>query len=517
MTELLRLEKLSKTFPGVVANSNIDLDIRKGEIHALLGENGAGKSTLMNCVYGVYLPTSGKIFWKENEVTIHQARDAIELGIGMVHQHFMLVPPLSVAENVILGLPSRREPFLDLNSVEGDIRECAKRYHLNVDPKAFIWQLPVGIQQRVEILKALYRNAQLLILDEPTAVLTPNEVVELFNVLKTLVAEGLSIIFITHKLEEVMAVCDRVTVLRDGHKVATVDTADTNKQELARMMVGREVFLNIDKPEVEKGDVVLSIQDLIAEDDRGLTAIKDISFEIRHGEIFGIAGVDGNGQTELADAIAGMRSSRQGKITVNGKDATNRSPREILEMNVSYIPPDRQHMGLLMDFTIEENLIGKTFWSKEIANGVFLKEKVIDQFVDKAIHDFDVRTPGSDLKVKLLSGGNQQKVVLARELSRKPDLLIASQPTRGLDIGATEYVHREMLEARKNGAAILLISTELEEVLSLSDRIAVMYEGEIMGIVSAKDADIQLIGEMMAGVRRIDSGTPSTPETEQVK
>jgi ABC-type uncharacterized transport system ATPase subunit len=503
---ILRLEKMSKTFPGVIANDDIDLDVRRGEVHALLGENGAGKTTLTNCVYGVYHPTSGKIIWKGEEVRIHQARDAIALGIGMVHQHFMLVPPLTVAENVVLGLPMEHEPLLELSAVENKVREMGKRYHLEVDPCAEIWQLPVGVQQRVEILKALYRQAELLILDEPTAVLTPGEVDELFQVLKKLTEDGLSIIFITHKLEEVMAISDRVTVLRDGRVVATVDKADTSPSELARMMVGREVFLAVDKPDIEPGEVVLSLEKVSALNDRGLPAVKGVSLEVRCGEILGIAGVDGNGQTELASVIVGMRQATEGTVKVKGEDVTNRPPIDLIKRRVSYISPDRHHEGLLLDFTIAENLIGKSYYGPPISKATVFQKKVVNAFVNKAIKDYDVRTPGPDLLAKLLSGGNQQKTILARELSGEPDLIIAAQPARGLDVGATEYVHNEMIEARNNGVGILLISTELEEVLSMSDRIAVMFEGEIMGIIPAKGADIHEIGEMMAGVKRLNSG-----------
>ncbi len=517
MTELLRLEKIRKTFPGVLANDDVDLTIERGEIHALLGENGAGKTTLMNCVYGVYRPDSGKIFWKGKEVTIHQARDAIALGMGMVHQHFMLVPPLTVAENIVLGLPLPREPLLDLAAIEKEVEETGKRYGVIVNSKAQIWQLPVGVQQRVEILKALYRKAELLILDEPTAVLTPGEVDELFEVLRALVKQGLSIIFITHKLEEVMALCDRVTVLRDGRKVATVNTAETNTRELAKMMVGREVFLKIEKPELKPGEVVLRVQELSAEDNRGLPAVRNVSFEVRRYEILGIAGVDGNGQTELADVLAGMRKATGGKVSVLGYDVTNRTPLEIMNRGVAYIPPDRQHTGLLLDFTITENLIGKSYFKEPLSKYGIFSKKPIDEFALDAIKKYDIRTPGPDLKAKLLSGGNQQKVVLAREFSGKPDLIIASQPTRGLDVGATEYVRNQMVAARNSGAAILLISTELEEILTVSDRIAVMYEGEIVGIVSAKGADVHEIGEMMAGVKRVGDLTASAVLDEETR
>jgi len=502
---LLRLEKIRKTFPGVIANDDVNLEIRTGEIHALLGENGAGKTSLMNCVYGIYRPDYGKIYWKGKEVHIHQSRDAIGLGIGMVHQHFMLVPPLTVTENVILGLPSAREPFLNLAEAEAKIRASAKRFHLDVDPKAKIWDLPVGVQQRVEILKALYRQAELLILDEPTAVLTPGEVAELFKVLKSLTEFGLSIIFISHKLDEVMALSDRITILRNGRVVDTVTKENTSPNELARKMVGREVFLKFQKPEQQPGDVILSVENISALDNRRLPAVKNISFSIRRGEILAVAGVDGNGQTELAEVLAGMRPSINGKLRIHGVDATNQSPHKILKMNVSYIPPDRQHVGLLMDFSVRENIIGKSFWEKPYTRGGVLQKRPIQQYVDHCISKYDIRTTSPNLKARLLSGGNQQKVVLARELSRKPDLIIASQATRGLDISATEYVNQQMLAARQDGAAILLISSDLEEIFSLADRIAVMYKGEIMGILPVQNADLHLLGEMMAGVRRLKS------------
>ncbi|MBT3390732.1 MAG: ABC transporter ATP-binding protein [Chloroflexi bacterium] len=513
---VLQLEKMCKTFPGVIANDNVDLDIRRGEIHALLGENGAGKTTLTNCVYGVYQPTSGKIIWKGEEVEIHQARDAIALGIGMVHQHFMLVPPLTVAENVVLGMPMEREPFLNLETVEQQIREQGERYHLRVDPTAQIWTLPVGVQQRVEILKALYREAELLILDEPTAVLTPGEVEDLFLILKKLTDDGLSIIFITHKLEEVMAVCNRVTVLRDGILVNTVNIEDTSAPELAKMMVGREVFLKMDKPELEPGEVLLKLENVNALDDRDLQAVKSISFEVHANEILGVAGVDGNGQTELASVIVGMRKAGSGKVFVKGEETTNFQPIDMIKRNVAYISPDRHHEGLLLDFTITENLIGKTYFASPISKGGIFSKKEVERFVDQSMMDYDVRAPGPQLFAKLLSGGNQQKVILARELSGEPDVIIAAQPARGLDIGATEYVHKQMIEARNRGAAVLLISTELEEILSLSDRIAVMYEGEVMGIIPGKgaDTDIHELGELMAGLKRLDSGTPQAKEPQ---
>ncbi len=511
MESLLRLEKICKTFPGVVANDHVDLEILPGEIHALLGENGAGKTTLMNCVYGVYRPDSGTIYWKGRPVEIHQARDAIALGIGMVHQHFMLVPPLTVAENIILGLPSPREPLLDLKSASRQIRELAQSYGLPIEPDVPVWQLPVGVQQRVEILKALYRQAELLILDEPTAVLTPGEVEELFKVLRAFKEKGLSIIFISHKLEEVMTISDRITVMRAGKVVDTLPASRTNPRELARMMVGREVFLHIEKPPCTPGEVVLELENVRAQSDRDLPALKGISLQVRAGEIVGIAGVDGNGQTELAEVIAGLRRVTEGRIRVLGKDITNCMPKDIIDLGVAFVPPDRQHMGLLLDFTVSENLIGKSFDRPPFSRYGFLQRRFIENFCDGAIRSCDIRTPHAQVPVKLLSGGNQQKVVLARELSLQPKLLVASQPTRGLDVGATEYIRRQMVEARSAGTAILLISTELDEVLSLSDRIAVIYEGEIMGIMSAAEADLQEIGLLMAGSRaHVATGTPQT-------
>jgi simple sugar transport system ATP-binding protein len=501
MTELLRLEKITKTFPGVIANEQVDLDVQRGEIHALLGENGSGKTTLMNCAYGVYHPTAGRIFWKGEEVKIRQARDAIALGIGMVHQHFMLVDPFTVTENVVLGLPSRREPLIGLAQAEAKIRASSERFHLHIDPQAKIWQLPVGMQQRVEILKALYREAELLILDEPTAVLTPGEVEELFKTIKSLTAHGLSVIFITHKLEEVMAVCDRVTVLRDGRKVDTVKVVETDTRTLARMMVGREVLLSMDKLEQSPGEVVLTVEQISAKDDRDLLAVNNLSFTVRRSEVLGIAGVDGNGQTELADVITGLRRAENGRVTLLGEDVTGARPRQIIEKRVAYIPPDRHKMGLFLGLPIRENLVGKAFWKWPFSRRGLFQRKTIDRFAQEMIDNYGIRTPGPEIQVKLLSGGNQQKVILARELSGNPDLVIAAQPTRGLDIGAIEYVHKQIIAARNNGAAVLLISTELQEILALSDRIAVMYEGEFMGVIPAKEADLHELGEMMAGVR----------------
>jgi len=496
---VVEMRGITKRFPGVVANDHIDFEVRAGEVHALLGENGAGKTTLMNVLYGLYQPDEGEIFIRGRKVTLRSPRDAIALGIGMVHQHFMLIPPLTVTENVVLGLRSSREPFLDTRRAGQRIAELSKRYGLQVDPQAQIWQLSVGEQQRVEIIKALYRGAEILILDEPTSVLTPPEVRELFAVLQRMAERGHAIIFITHKLHEVMSVSHRVTVLRDGRVVSTVETGQTDEKELARMMVGREVLFRLTKKPVQKGDVVLQVEDLEALSDRGLPALKGLSFSVRQGEVLGIAGVAGNGQRELAEVITGLRRATRGRVIIGGKEMTNRSPGEIIAQGVSYIPEERMEVGLIMDFSVAENTILETRRRPPFSDGWFLNPQAIERHAEELISDYDVRTPSKDVPVKQLSGGNLQKLILARELSRQPRLLIAAQPTRGLDVGATEYIRRRLMEQRERGTAILLISEELDEVLSLSDRIAVMYEGEIVGIVDAAEAEVEEIGLMMAG------------------
>jgi len=496
---VVEMRGITKRFPGVVANDRIDFEVRAGEVHALLGENGAGKTTLMNVLYGLYQPDEGEIYIRGHRVTLRSPRDAIALGIGMVHQHFMLIPPLTVAENVVLGLPSSRGPFLDTDRAERRISELAQRYGLKVDPHAYVWQLSVGEQQRVEIIKALYRGASILILDEPTSVLTPPEVRELFSVLRRMAEEGNAVIFITHKLHEVMAVSDRVTVLRDGRVVSTVDTADTSERQLARMMVGREVLFQVSKRPVAKGKVALEVRDLWAMGDRGLPALKGISLSLRQGEILGIAGVAGNGQRELAEVITGLRRATKGKVLIGGKDMTNCPPAAIIGEGVAYIPEERIRRGLIMDFSVAENAILETHNSPPFTDGWFLNRREIDRYVEGLISDYGVKTPSKDAPVRHLSGGNLQRLLLARELSRRPKLLIASQPTRGLDVGATEYIRRRLVEQREKGTAILLISEDLDEVLSLSDRVAVMYEGEIVGIVPEGEADVEEIGMMMAG------------------
>ena len=502
-----------KLFPGVVANDHVDLEVRRGEIHALLGENGAGKSTLMNVLCGFYRQDAGEVFLATRgnghlqRVDINSPRDAIELGIGMVHQHFMLVPTQTVAENVILGLNHPRF-ILTMRQVEQQILELSRQYRLQVDPTAFIWQLSVGEQQRVEILKLLYRGANVLILDEPTAVLTPQESEELGHTLRRMAGEGKAVIFITHKLDEVTAFADRVTVLRDGKNIATLHTADTNKAELARQMVGREVLFRLSKQEIECGEAVLCLRDLEARNDKGLPALRRVSLEVRGGEILGIAGVAGNGQRELAEVITGLRLATGGQVLIRGQDLTNRLPRRFIEAGASHIPGDRLGMGLARNLPVSDNLIMKGYRRPPLSSGPFLVRSAVGAFVSRLIHAFQIATPSPSTPVRMLSGGNLQKTILAREITAGEELarglstlLVAVHPTRGLDVGATESVQRTLLEQRALGTAILLISEDLDELLAISDRIAVMYEGEIVGIVDAAGADVEQLGLMMAGER----------------
>jgi simple sugar transport system ATP-binding protein len=498
-TTFLRMENITKTFPGVLANDRVNLDVRHGEIHALLGENGAGKSTLMNILYGLYQPDRGQIYLNEQPVTIQSPDDAISKGIGMVHQHFMLVPPLSVTENVMLGLPGDKGILLNHRAAKQNIAEISQAYGLEVNPDMLIWNLSVGIQQRVEIIKALYRGAKLLILDEPSAVLTPQEIEGLFEVMRRLVSRGNAIIFITHKLDEVMEISDRVTVLRDGAAIQTVQTKDTSKAELARMMVGREVLFRLDKPSSEPGEVVLDIANLVVHDERQMPAVRSLSLQVRQGEIVGLAGIDGNGQKELAEAIAGLRPRQSGMIRISGRDTTGLNSGDLLHFNLAYIPEDRHREGLVLGFKVSENFIARNFRQPPFSAQGLLRHGTIRAYAKRLIQRFDIRTPSAEVAAKTLSGGNQQKVVLARELSENPDLIIAAHPTRGLDVGATEFVENRLLEQRARGAAILYISTELEEVLNLSDRIAVIHRGQIMGIVRPAEVTPEVIGLMMAG------------------
>ncbi len=489
-----------KQFPGVLASDHIDFNVHAGEIHTLLGENGAGKSTLMKILYGMYRADSGEISINGRLVHFHSPLDAIRHGIGMVHQHFMLVPTFTVAENVALGLSSSRRVVLDLDIVSQRVEGLAETYGLNVDPQAKVWQLSVGEQQRVEILKVLYRGASLLILDEPTAVLTPQEVEEFSETLRRMIGEGHAIVFISHKLHEVLALSDRITVLRGGRVVDTVPAVDATKEGLARLMVGREVILQVDHPEVTYGDVRLGVHGMSADGDSGLPALRGVDLEVRGSEILGLAGVSGNGQKELAEVIAGMRHSTGGQVTFDGTDVTGVPPAKLLDHGLSYIPEERMIDGTVRDFSVEENLILKDHHVKPYAHGVFMDFGKIAAESERLIEAFDIRTPSRHTPLKSLSGGNIQKLILARELSRNPSVLVAAQPTRGLDVSATEYVHRRLIEQRAAGTATLLISEDLDEILNLSDRIAVIYEGRIMDIVERENVDVERIGLMMAGV-----------------
>lgn len=505
--EQIEMRGIVKRFPGVLANDRIDFDVRAGEVHALLGENGAGKTTLMNILYGLYRADEGRILLNGRVVSINSPADAIRLGIGMIHQHFMLVPTLSVAENVALGLPSSRAFMLDLDLVRKRLAELSQTYGLQVDPAARVWQLSVGEQQRVEILKALYRGADLLILDEPTAVLTPQEVEELFVTLRRMAEDGHALIFISHKLHEVLSISDRVTVLRDGRVVETLDTSATTRDQLARLMVGREVLLRVDRPPVQLGEVRLSLEGIWAESDRGTPALRGVDLAVRAGEIFGIAGVSGNGQRELAEVIAGLREATRGRVRIDAIDVTGFSPSRLLEQGLSYIPEERMRDGVIRDFTVAENLILHDHGNKPYASGIFMNYGRIWERSDELIEAFEIKTPTRDTPVKNLSGGNIQKLILARELSRGPRVVVAAQPTRGLDIAATEYIHRLLVRQRSEGTATLLISEDLDEIRNLCNRIAVMYEGQIMGVVERDEATVEQLGLMMAGVRASDPVT----------
>jgi len=499
---VLELRDITKAFPGVLANDHIDLTLQEGEIHALLGENGAGKTTLMNVLYGLYTQDEGEIFIRGEHVRIEDPNDAIARGIGMVHQHFMLVPVLTVTENVMLGVePTRNRIFLSRRTAARRVREISEEYGLVVDPDAYIKNLSVGVQQRVEIIKLLYREADILILDEPTAVLTPQEVEDLFEIIQTLVDRGKSVIFITHKLNEVMNIADRITVLRNGRVVGTTTPEETNQAELAAMMVGREVVLQVEKEPAQRAETVLDVDDLRVMDDRGNLAVRGVSFEVQGGEVLGVAGVQGNGQTELVEALTGLRPPEAGKVQILGSDVTGAPPRRILEQGVAHVPEDRQKDGLVLSFPVANNLVLNTYYVKPFARFVVLDQEEILTEAEKRVRQFDVRTPSVLTPVSKLSGGNQQKVIVAREFSRPIKLLIASQPTRGLDVGSIEYIHGRIIEKRDEGTAVLLVSPELDEVLSLSDRIAVMYEGEIVDIIPAEEATREQIGLLMAGVK----------------
>lgn len=505
---VLEARGITKQFPGVLANDRVDFDLRQGEVHALLGENGAGKSTLMNILYGLYKADSGEVTVNGAPLNLSSPKDAIQHGIGMVHQHFMLIPVFSVTENIMLGAETdHRAKKSDAALVKLDRKEVAQKvaalsdqYGFEIDPLALIGDLPVGVQQRVEIVKALYRNASILILDEPTAVLTPQEAEDLFRIIRELTQRGVSIIFITHKLKEVLAVADRITVMRGGHVVGTTKPSETNEQQLAAMMVGREVILTVDKTPAKPKENVLKVDGLRVRDQRSLEAVRGISFDVCAGEILGIAGVQGNGQTELAEALTGLRNPEAGKIQLSNLDLTGKSPRAFTETGLAHIPEDRQKHGLVMSYTVADNMILCDYYQPPFSSHGMLQQTAVDENARKLIKEYDVRTPSPYVAAGKLSGGNQQKVIVARELSREVKLVIANQPTRGLDVGSIEYIHKEIVSMRDLGVAVLLISAELDEIMALSDRIAVMYRGEIVITVDAKSVTREQLGLWMAGV-----------------
>lgn len=500
---ILVMKNITKQFPGVLANDDITFSLQRGEIHALLGENGAGKTTLMNILYGLYQPDKGEIYINGRREIISSPRKAIELGVGMVHQHFALIEPHSVVENVILGQQSSWNPGLDLKQAKIKLEKMAEEYGLQIDPDAKIWQLSVGERQRVEIIKALYRDVKILILDEPTSVLTDQEAEDLFRILKTMTDRGLSIIFITHKLKEVIQSSDRVTVLRKGRVEATLNTEETTREKLANLMVGRNVLFNFQQERVEPGKPVLKIEGIKARNDKDLVAVNDLSLEIKEGEILGIAGVAGNGQRELAAVITGLRNIEKGRIKLGDLDITEFSPRERLKAGVGYIPEDRVETGLMKGFSVRDNLILRSFNDRQFCKNGFLRLREINTYCHQLVEEYNIQTPGIEIKTSTLSGGNLQKVILARELSGQLKFLLASQPTQGLDIGAAEFVRRKLLEQRNKGVGVLLISEDLDEILQISDRVAVIYEGEIMGIMDIAEAkrEREKLGLMMAGMR----------------
>jgi ABC-type uncharacterized transport system ATPase subunit len=501
MATAVKMVNITKTFPGTTANDKVNLQVEKGEVHGLLGENGAGKTVLMNILYGLYNPDQGQIFINEKEVKIDSSASAIKLGIGMVHQHFMLVPSLTVAENIVLGRePASGGVFLNMKRIAKNIHDFSKGYGLEVDPKALVVNLPVGVQQRVEILKALYRGAEVLILDEPTSVLTPQEVDSLFEAIRALKQQGKSVIFITHKLKEVCAVCDRITVLKKGKVVGTVQASETNPNELAAMMVGREISSTCEKGNVPLGRIVLQVESVGALNDRKLLALKGVTFEVHKSEILGIAGVEGNGQNELVEVLTGLREPTTGKVSLDGKPVTHASPHERLDMGIANVPEDRQKRGLILDFSVLENLIlGRQDKPPFETGWVRLNLEEASSFANGLIQEYSIKTPSRNTLVRHLSGGTQQRIVLAREFSRQPKFIIASQPTRGLDVGATEYVHRKLVQMRDQGCAILLISADLDEILALSDRIAVIYEGKIVAVKECTETDEFKLGLLMTG------------------
>ncbi|MFD3259113.1 ABC transporter ATP-binding protein [Paenibacillus lentus] len=495
----LELKGITKRFPGVVANDSISFQLKRGEIHALLGENGAGKSTLMSIVFGLYQPDEGEIYVNGQKELIDSPNKAIDLGIGMVHQHFKLVEPFTVTENIILGMEPKKGMKIDIKGASAQVKKLSEQYKLDVDPMATIESISVGMQQRVEIIKTLYRGADILIFDEPTAVLTPQEISELLEIMRRLVAEGKSIVLITHKLKEIMEIADTCTIIRRGKVIESVEVAKTNPQELAEKMVGKAVNFKTEKQAAKPGDALLEVKDLVVESGKGKNAVDGLSFSVRAGEIVGIAGVDGNGQTELIEAITGMRGIKSGEILLQGKSVTNQSPRFISESGLSHIPQDRHKHGLVLDFTVSENIILQTYDHPELNQRGFINEKSRDEMAARLVKEFDVRTPSIDTKVRSMSGGNQQKVIIAREIDKKPQVLIAAQPTRGLDVGAIEFVHQQLIAQRDEGKAVLLVSFELEEILNVADRILVLFGGQIVGETTPESTNDQQLGLMMAG------------------
>lgn len=501
MATILEMRHIYKQFPGVLANADVCLEVEAGEVHTLLGENGAGKSTLMNVLCGLYKPTSGEILIEGKPVKFNSAKDSMAIGIGMVHQHFMLIPTMTVVENCLIGAHDAGGMKLDLKTAAQKIADLAKEYNMDLDPYKKIGDLAVGERQRVEIIKALFRGARILILDEPTAVLTPQETHELFNMVHSLTAKGFTVLFISHKLNEVKEISNRVTVLRLGRTCGTYNIEDCSVNDLARLMVGREVNFGIERKQQTQGAPVLRIEDLtLGRKDSEIKVLNHVNLTVHGGEILGIAGVDGNGQSELVECLTGLRQATGGKALYKDKDLLKCSTREIMSHGVSHIPQDRQRTGLVMPMPLRENFILQDYYTKDFGKGGFIDWKYVDAYSDKLIKDFGVKTPGRFELAQNLSGGNQQKVIVAREISRKPELLIAMHPTRGLDVGAIEYIHQNIMDQRDNGIGVLLVSTELEEVLKLSDRVAVMYEGKIMGIVKPSETTVEEMGLMMGGM-----------------
>ena len=501
MAPILELEGVTKRFPGVLATDNISFALEEGEIHGILGENGAGKTTLMNILYGLYTPDEGEIRIRGKSAQIKSSGDAIKAGIGMVHQHFMLIPVFTVTENVMLGDEATKVGgILDRESTAKRIQEISSTYGLEVDPSVYVSTLPVGVQQRVEIIKLLYREADILIFDEPTSVLTPQEADQLFRIMRSLTESGKSIIFITHKLREVLDVADRITVIRQGQVIGTTTPKETDKSRLASMMVGRDVVFEVEKSTAKPSELILRVEDLKVLDDRNILAVNGVTFDIMAGEILSVAGVQGNGQTQLVEALTGLRHPVGGRIEMLGTDITRGTPRQITELGTAHIPEDRQRDGLVLSYPVTDNMVLNTYYLEPFTEKAVLQEEAIRANAEALIEAFDIRTPSAVVDVGTLSGGNQQKVIVARELSRPIKLLVAAQPTRGLDVGSIEYIHNRLVEKRDEGVAVLLISTELDEIMQLSDRIAVMYRGQIVDILDIEDASKERIGLLMAGI-----------------